>query len=159
MNKDKKTVTLPRGTPPASVAESAQKLGSLLKGVPNPEVEMPAETDHEPEPTEWPEEETEVKTQTENMEPQPSVLGTLKLEGDIVDLEIPYVDYQENDFSVLFVLPRDTKLGVKLKQSTTFTVDCGHVTRQSVLYVGPPMKFERAGLYLFFLLKDQEPRE
>lgn len=153
MSEKKKPVTLSRGTPPAMVSASEQKLDRILKGMAASKDEEP-EPEHEPAPTEWPNKEVEIETK--EMKPQPTALGTLKLEGEIVDLEIPYVDFQENDFSVLFVLPSDTKLGVKLKQSTTFTIDCGHVTRQSVLYVGPPMKFERAGLYLFFLLKDQD---
>jgi|AntRauTorcE11897_2_1112592.scaffolds.fasta_scaffold00326_7 hypothetical protein len=152
MSKEK--VTLSRGTPPADVVEERDRLTRAISG--NKGATIKPE-----QPKEAASEVAELNTET-NLKrhfvpvPEPQIIGTLQLESEHLDLQIDYIDFEENDFSVLFVLPNTAKLNAKLKRAENFIVNCPHVSRQQVTYIGPPTMFKRTGIHLFFLLKSED---
>ena len=140
----KEGVSIPRGTPPTSVRESEELKKRLLGGGPKPEevaeqkpIEVPYYTDEVQQPSRKPK--LHVKT--------------ARLSGELLDIDVPYIDCADTEFSVLFSLPEDTKLGVKPKNTMDFVLECEDVTRQRVTYIGSPVEFKQTGIKLLVLLK------
>lgn len=148
---EKKGVSIPRGTPPASVRE-AEELKKKMLGQTQTETKQHVEDPEKQEPSDRPGYPDMGRPIPPPIRTEPKI-KIANLSGDLLDMEVPYIDSADTEFSVLFSLPSDTKLGVKPKSTMDFVLDCEDVTRQKVTYIGAPVEFKQTGIRLLVLLK------